>query len=206
MRLKWSGIALVTAAGLIMGGVAGAAASEPGAAALGQSPAAAAAARPQAGNAAAVARGKYIVTAGGCNDCHTPWKMGANGPEPDMSLFLSGHPSSMTLPPPPAPSGPWIMSATATNTAWAGPWGTSFTANLTPDPETGLGQWTEQQFIDTLRTGRRQGRGREILPPMPWTAYKNFTDADLKAIFAYLKTIPPIKNKVPDPILAAPAR
>jgi hypothetical protein len=98
------------------------------------------------------------------------------------------------------------MSAIATNTAWAGPWGTSFTANLTPDSETGLGQWTEQQFIDTLRTGRHQGRGREILPPMPWPAFKNFNDADLKAIFAYLKTIPPIKNKVPDPVLAAPAK
>jgi hypothetical protein len=205
MRLKGSGIALVTAAGLIAGGTAGAAAAAQAAAGQGAT-APAAAARSQGGNAAAVARGKYIVTAGGCNDCHTPWKMGANGPEPDMSLFLSGHPSSMTLPPPPAPSGPWIMSATASNTAWAGPWGTSFTANLTPDPETGLGQWTEQQFIDTLRTGRHQGRGREILPPMPWPAFKNFNDADLKAIFAYLKTIPPIKNKVPDPVLAAPAK
>jgi mono/diheme cytochrome c family protein len=205
MRLKGSGIALVTAAGLIAGGTAGAAATALAAAGQGTTPPAAAA-RPQGGNAAAVARGKYIVTAGGCNDCHTPWKMGANGPEPDMSLFLSGHPSSMTLPPPPAPSGPWVMSAIATNTAWAGPWGTSFTANLTPDSETGLGQWTEQQFIDTLRTGRHQGRGREILPPMPWPAFKNFNDADLKAIFAYLKTIPPIKNKVPDPVLAAPAK
>jgi mono/diheme cytochrome c family protein len=205
MRLKGSGIALVTAAGLMAGGTAGAAAKAQAATGPGATPPAAAA-RSQGGNAAAVARGKYIVAAGGCNDCHTPWKMGANGPEPDMSLFLSGHPASMTLPPPPAPSGPWIMSATATNTAWAGPWGTSFTANLTPDPETGLGQWTEQQFIDTLRTGRRQGRGREILPPMPWPAFKNFNDADLKAIFAYLKTIPPIKNKVPDPVLAAPAK
>ena len=197
-------MALVTAAGLIVGGVAGAAASESGAAGQGQSPAAAA--QPQAGNAAAVARGKYIVNSGGCHDCHTPWKMGANGPAPDMSLMLSGHPSSMALPPAPAPSGPWVMSAAATNTAWAGPWGTSYTANLTPDPETGLGQWTEQQFVDTLRTGRHQGRGREILPPMPWPAFKNFNDADLKAIFAYLKTIPPIKTKVPDPVLAAPAK
>ena len=80
----------------------------------------------------------------------------------------------------------------------------SYTANLTPDPETGLGQWTEQQFVDTIRTGRHQGRGREILPPMPWPAFRNLNDADLKAIFAFLRTIPPMKNKVPDPVIAAP--
>ena len=153
-----------------------------------------------------VARGKYLVTTSGCHDCHTPWKMGANGPEPDMSLGLSGHPASMTLPPPPAPSGPWVATVTGSFTAWSGPWGISYTANLTPDPETGLGLWTEQQFVDTIRTGRRQGRGREILPPMPWPAFKNLNDADLKAIFAYLRTIPAIKNKVPDPVIATPGK
>jgi hypothetical protein len=90
-------------------------------------------------------------------------------------------------------------------TAWSGPWGTSFTANLTPDPETGSGQWTEQQFVDTIRSGRHLGRGREILPPMPWPAIRNMTDADLKAIFAYLRTIPAIKNRVPDPLPPAGA-
>ena len=161
-------------------------------------------ARPAASGS--VARGKYLVTAMGCHDCHTPAKMGANGPEPDMSLGLSGHPSGMTLPPPPAPSGPWIVSATASNTAWSGPWGISYTANLTPDDDTGLGLWTEQQFVDTIRTGRRQGRGREILPPMPWPVFKNLNDADLKAMFAYLRTIPAIKNKVPDPVIATPGK
>lgn len=153
-----------------------------------------------------VARGKYLVTAMGCHDCHTPWKLGANGPEPDMSLGLSGHPASMSLPPPPAPSGPWVGGFTGSFTAWTGPWGVSYTANLTPDPETGLGLWTEQQFVDTIRTGRRQGRGREILPPMPWPAFKNLNDADLKAIFAYLRTVPAIKNKVPDPVIATPGK
>ena len=162
--------------------------------------------KPPRGADGSLARGKYLVTAMGCNDCHTPWKMGPNGPEPDMSLMLSGHPSSMTLPSPPAPSGPWVASATASSTAWAGPWGVSYTANLTPDPETGLGQWTEQQFVDTLRSGRRQGRGREILPPMPWPAFRNLDDGDLKAMFAYLKTIPALKNKVPDPVIAAPPK
>ena len=162
--------------------------------------------RPPRGADGSLARGKYLVTAMGCNDCHTPWKMGANGPEPDMSLMLSGHPSSMTLPAPPAASDPWVGSVSASNTAWAGPWGVSYTANLTPDPETGLGQWTEQQFVDTMRSGRRQGRGREILPPMPWTAFRNLEDGDLKAMFAYLKSIPALKNKVPDPVIAAPPK
>jgi hypothetical protein len=120
--------------------------------------------------------------------------------------MLSGHPSSMTMPPPPAPSGPWVAAASASSTAWAGPWGVSYTANLTPDPETGLGQWTEQQFVDTMRSGRRQGRGREILPPMPWTAFRNLDDGDLKAMFAYLKSIPALKNKVPDPVIAPPPK
>src|SRR5678815_1827143 len=76
-------------------------------------------------------------------------------------------------------AGPWIAAANATNTAHSGPWGVSFTANLTPDPETGLGKWTLRNFMDTIRSGRHQGRGREVLPPMPIQVYKNFTDADL---------------------------
>ena len=154
------------------------------------------------GASSAVARGKALVDSMGCHDCHTPLKMGPNGPEPDMTRALSGHPAEMKMPPPPAPSGPWIGSFAATMTAWAGPWGVSYTANLTPHKENGLGSWTEQQFIDAMRTGRHQGRGREILPPMPWTAYKNLNDADLKAIFAYLRSLPPNSNKVPNPVIA----
>jgi len=157
-----------------------------------------------AASGGSIARGKYLVNAMGCDDCHTPVKMGPNGPEPDMTLRLSGHQASMTLPPAPAPVGPWIVAATGTMTAWSGPWGISYTRNLTPDKATGLGQWTEQQFVDTLRTGRRQGRGREILPPMPWRVFKNLNDADLKAMFAYLRTVKAIENKVPEPVLAAP--
>ena len=148
-------------------------------------------------------RGKYLVTTSGCNDCHTPWILGPKGPEPDMSRMLSGHPQDMALPPAPPPQGPWIVSAAATNTAWAGPWGVSFTANLTPDAETGLGKWTQRNFTETIRTGRHMGRGRPILPPMPIPMYKHFTDADLEAIFSYLKSIPAVRNKVPEP-LAAP--
>lgn len=153
-----------------------------------------------------LARGKYLVTVAGCNDCHTPWKMGANGPEPDMTRMLSGHPESLALPPAPVlPEGPWVATVAATNTAFASPAGTAFTANLTPDPETGLGKWTLQNFVDTIRTGRHWGRGRRILPPMPWPMYRHFTDEDFAAIFAYLRSIPPIRNKVPPPLPPAAA-
>lgn len=154
---------------------------------------------------AQVVRGEYLVNTGGCHDCHTPMKMGANGPESDMTRALSGHPSNAALPPAPKlPDGPWIATSSATNTAFAGPWGTSFTANLTSDAETGLGRWTLKDFKDTLRTGRHMGRGRPVLPPMPIPAYRNFNDADLEAIFAYLKTVPAISNRVPEPL--PPAR
>lgn len=147
-----------------------------------------------------VERGRYLVTATGCNDCHTPWHMTADGPAPDMRRMLSGHPADMQLPPAPPASGPWIVSVAATNTAWAGPWGTSFTANLTPDRATGLGAWTADEFVLAMRTGRHQGRGRQILPPMPYPAVANLTDADLRAVFAYLQAIPAIDNRVPDPL------
>lgn len=147
-----------------------------------------------------VERGRYLVTAGGCNDCHTPLKMGPKGPEPDMARMLSGHPAGTTLPPPPPlPPGPWNV-VTAGLTAWSGPWGISYTANITPDVETGIGGWTEEMFVKTMRTGKHLGMGRDILPPMPWQSIGLLTDADLKAIFAYLKSVPKISNQVPDPV------
>jgi len=147
-----------------------------------------------------VARGKYLVSTSGCHDCHTPFRMGPNGPEPDMSRMLSGHPEGLQMPPVPAlPQGPWLVVSSATNTAHAGPWGVSFTANLTPDVETGLGQWSFNDFRNTIRTGRHMGRGRAVLPPMPIPVYNNFSDRDLAAVFAYLRTIPAVKNRVPEP-------
>jgi len=159
---------------------------------------------PAAGNDP-VARGKYLVSTSGCHDCHTPFKMTDKGPAPDMDRALSGHPEQFEMPPAPAPAGPWLVSIAATNTAFAGPWGVSFTANLTPDMETGLGKWTVRTFTDTIRTGRHLGRGREILPPMPIPVYRNFTDEDLAAIFAYLQSIPAVKNRVPAPRAPTPA-
>jgi hypothetical protein len=154
-----------------------------------------------------LARGKYLVTIGGCNDCHTPWKMGPSGPMQDMTRMLSGHPEAMVMPPPPKGEGPWGVQTSLTNTAIAGPWGVSFTRNLTPDRETGLGDWTEKDFIQTIRTGKRMGHGRALLPPMPWFNYAEATDDDLKAIWAYLRSIPAVKNRVeePRPPAAAPA-
>jgi mono/diheme cytochrome c family protein len=146
-----------------------------------------------------VARGKYIVSTSGCHDCHTPWVMGPKGPAPDMTRALSGHPSDVRMGTSPKPAEPWLITIAATNTAFAGPWGVCYTANLSPDAETGRGKWTAKNFKDTIRTGRHMGRGREVLPPMPIMVYNNFTDRDLEAVFAYLQSIPAVKNKVPEP-------
>jgi len=147
-----------------------------------------------------VQRGGYLVTAMGCNDCHTPWTLGPKGPEPDMSRALSGHPADFVMPPAPKHEGAWAWSGAVTNTAFAGPWGVSFTANLTPDVETGLGRWTTDTFIAALRTGRHEGKGRPILPPMPYRMIRTLTDEDLSSIFAYLQSLPPIRNRVPAPV------
>jgi hypothetical protein len=150
-----------------------------------------------------VERGKYLVTIGGCNDCHTPKKLGPAGPEPDMTLTLSGNPSTEKLAPVPVGLIAPDKYLTVVNNhlgAWVGPWGVSFAMNLTPDKATGLGSWTEEMFVNALRTGKHQGTGRPILPPMPWNWYRNMTDDDLKAVFAYLQSLPPINNPIPDPL------
>jgi mono/diheme cytochrome c family protein len=208
-RVRQSGtfttaIAIVAVAGMLWAARSTTTAAQAGSTSPGSGASAKGVAAKSSATGGAVARGKYLVEIAGCHDCHTPQKMGANGPEPDTSRMLAGHPADRTLPPPPAPSGPWIVSSIDSNTAFAGPWGISYTRNLTPDKDTGLGAWTEQQFVETIRNGRHQGRGRQILPPMPWPVYRNMTDADLKAIFAYLKTIPAQSNKVPDPVIATP--
>lgn len=158
--------------------------------------------RPEVLQAQRVERGKYLVTIAVCNDCHTPFKMGPHGPEPDMTRMLSGHPENLKMPAPPAGNAAWAWSGGATNTAFAGPWGVSYTANLTPDKVTGIGIWTEEMFIKTLRTGKHWGTSRPILPPMPWPWFRQMSDEDLKSIYAYLRTIPPVHNQVPDPVIA----
>jgi mono/diheme cytochrome c family protein len=145
-----------------------------------------------------IKRGELLVTVGGCVDCHTPFKMGANGPEKDMSRGMSGHPESVKLPPPPALSKEWNWAGAATGTAFVGPWGTTYSANLTPDRETGMGGWKEKDFIQAMRTGKHIGVARPILPPMPWQGLAALPDWDLRAIYAYLMAQPAVKNKVPD--------
>ena len=152
-----------------------------------------------------VERGKYLVTLGGCNDCHTPKMPGPGGaPELDGKHLLSGHPEN-TPPPTWTPEDAKRNVLVTTNdmlTAWAGPWGVSFAINLTPDKETGIGEWSEATFIQMARTGKHQGQpnGRDVLPPMPWFNMKDLSETDLKAIWAYLRSIPPVKNQVPFPI------
>jgi mono/diheme cytochrome c family protein len=152
-------------------------------------------------SAARVERGKYLVTVGGCNDCHTPLKMGPKGPEPDMSRMLSGHPESFPIGEGVRPaSNQWIMTAAASGTAFSGPWGVSFAANLTPDQNTGLGIWTEDMFIKAVRTGKHMGVSRDILPPMPWPNVGSMTDDDIRAVYAFLRSIPAVTNHVPTPL------
>jgi len=148
-------------------------------------------------------RGKYLVTVAGCQDCHSPKIFTKDGPIFDTTRTLSGHPANEAVPDvPPGLIAPDKWGGLFNNhlTQWTGPWGTSFTRNLTPDSATGLGSWTEEIFIKALRTGKDMGEGRDILPPMPWQVYRHVTDEDLKAIFAYLRSLPPIENAVPDPI------
>lgn len=152
----------------------------------------------------AIKRGNFLVDVGGCNDCHSPKKMTAHGPAIDSSRLLSGHPEGMPLPPVIASAlqpGNWaLMSPDAT--AFVGPWGISYTANITSDSATGIGAWTEGQFIQTMRTGKHLGmeNGRPVMPPMPWEAVGKMSDEDLKAMLAYLKSLPAIANRVPGPV------
>lgn len=161
--------------------------------------------QPGSGAAARAAReihrGEKLATFGGCHDCHTPKVMTAKGPALDKSRLLSGFPAQQALPPVPEGTlGPDKWGALATNdlTAWSGPWGTSFAANLTPDA-TGLGPWTLADFVKSMRSGRHLGGGRDILPPMPWFNMAALSDPELKALFAYLKSVKPISNRVPEP-------
>jgi mono/diheme cytochrome c family protein len=149
-----------------------------------------------------IERGAYLVTIGGCNDCHTPKVFGPQGMMEDTTRILSGHPEDFVLPPinpDEIQPGKWYLG-NAHLTAWVGPWGVSYTKNLTPDEPTGIGRWTEEIFIKSMREGKQMGFGRNLLPPMPWFNVAKLTDEDLKSVFAYLKSLKPIRNQVPEPI------
>ncbi|NIR49536.1 cytochrome c [candidate division KSB1 bacterium] len=160
-----------------------------------------------------VEKGEHLVNILDCDTCHSPKMLNANGMPvlaqggilvPDTTRRLSGHPAEAIYPtwsPEDAQRGS-VTLASRLLTAWAGPWGVSFATNLTPDKATGLGEWTEEAFVQAMRTGKHQGQpnGRYILPPMPYYAYKHLTDNEVKAIWAYLQTLPAIENEVPTPI------
>jgi cytochrome c553 len=142
-----------------------------------------------AGAASAVERGRYLVGITGCHDCHSPK---IKGMTPDLTRGLSGRPSTTMLP----SRAEGEVHASLDLTAWTGPWGQTVASNLTPDPDTGIGKrYTEASFITAMRTGRKPN-GTQIQPPMPSEVYQNMTDDDLKAIWAYLQTVKPIRNAV----------
>lgn len=143
--------------------------------------------------------GEHLVNVAGCNDCHTPKKMGPHGPENDTSLLLSGHPAKMPLPDVDRKMAEAKgLAVSNTETAWVGPWGVTFAVNLTPD-NTGIGSWTEEQWMKCVKQGKWMGldNTRPILPPMPVSSIIAMTDDEAKAVFAYLKSIKPIHNEVP---------
>jgi mono/diheme cytochrome c family protein len=127
------------------------------------------------GNAAdaQVERGKYLVAFGGCTDCHTP---GYFFGKPDQARYLAGSEVGFEIP------GLGVFH---------GP-------NLTPDPESGLGNWTTGQIVAALQTGKRPD-GRLLAPIMPWKAFANLTGEDATAVAVFLKSLPPVKNRVPGP-------
>lgn len=150
----------------------------------------------------AIEQGRHLVAIMGCNDCHSPKRMGPNGPEVIPELLLSGYPADRPI---------VKMDSKLIKegfgmfypdlTAGAGPWGMSFAGNLTPDGS-GIGNWTEAQFKKALTEGKYKGLdgGRALLPPMPWPNYKELTNEEVHAIFSYLKSIKPVNNVVPSPI------
>ena len=150
--------------------------------------------------------GENLVKNAGCNDCHTPKKMGPNGPENDMNLVLSGHPAQQ----PPADfdakeAAKKGLIVTQTFTSWTGPWGVTYAVNLTSDT-TGIGAWTEAQFVKALKEKKWMGLDgtRPLMPPMSMMPVTEMSDDELKAIFAYLKSTRPIKNIVPEAVLLPP--
>jgi len=148
---------------------------------------------------ALIAKGKYLATTSACHDCHSPKIMTPHGPIIDTTRILSGHPKENAVPDI-RKTNEWVMFNNEA-TAFVGPWGLSYAANLTPD-DTGTGSWSFEQFKTAIRKGKYKGLegSRNLLPPMPWEMYQHFTDEDLLALFTFLQSIKPINNLVPNPV------
>ncbi len=151
-------------------------------------------------------RGKYLVEIMGCHDCHSPKIMTPTGPRFDPERLLSGHPANEMNPPAAPNANPGYVLFGMGGTTAVGPWGTSFSGNLTSDAS-GIGNWTEAQFKRAITQGLYKGLegSRPLLPPMPWENYKNISDADVHAIYTYLQSTKPVENVVPAPIPPAAA-
>ena len=153
-------------------------------------------------DSALIKRGEYLVGIMGCQDCHSPKQLGPKGPEVVPGRHLSGYPADRPVGKvtPEAPKNGWMLLG-GDGTSAVGPWGMSFAANLTSDT-TGIGSWSFEQFKIALTQGKSKGiaTARPLLPPMPWPNYVNMADEDLRAVFAYLKSTPPVNNIVPMPI------
>jgi mono/diheme cytochrome c family protein len=125
--------------------------------------------------------GQYLaINASGCSECHTPRNL-QNGEVIWTQLFAGANFA--------------IGEAEGATGSAHGP-------NLTPDPETGIGNWTEEQFITAMRTGMKPG-GTVMLTLMPYPYYSFWTDDDLKAVYLYLKTVPNQTNRVSPPTFSA---
>jgi mono/diheme cytochrome c family protein len=125
---------------------------------------------PATADEAQVARGRYLVGIAGCSDCHTPGGMLGS---PDMNRYLGGSDVGFSIP---------------TQGVFVG-------QNLTPDKETGLGQWTDVEIVTAIRKGKRPD-GSELSGVMPWESFSRLTDEDALAIAAFLRSLPPVSNKV----------
>lgn len=145
-----------------------------------------------------ILKGKKLVTTIGCGDCHSPKVFTAFGPEEDNTRLLSGHPQNEPLP---AVNkelvSEWVLFGHQSTVA-VGPWGVSYAANISSD-ETGIGNWTFEQFKTAMTKGKYKGveASRDLLPPMPWPNYAQLEEDELRAIFKYLKSTPPVRNIVP---------
>lgn len=148
--------------------------------------------------------GGQLVNEGKCNFCHSPTIDTEEGSIYDPERILSGHPEESqipNIPNVPVGSQQWLeFLSNLESTVWAGPWGLSFAANITPDVDTGIGSWSEKNFVNMMKTGKHAGIGRTIMQPMPWDDYRELSDRDLLSIYAYLRTIEPVHNEVPEPI------
>lgn len=147
-----------------------------------------------------VKRGEYLALIIGCDHCHTPKKMTEHGPVPDMDRWYMGFPASDSIAAinkDELGPGKWMMFNNDL-TAFVGPWGISYAANITSD-DTGIGTWSYEQFKKAMTEGKYKGmdNSRPIMPPMPWESFKLLQDEDLRSIYEYLLSTTPIENVVP---------